>query len=214
MKNLKKIVCMLSVGVCSAGFASDLKHKEIAELESSLPAGLQINAEGEVVKVANKAMIDIHRPVGGTSIRYYSSAASPMHSIGGDYSYVSPGCRASVSGGISLDEAVDLPLDTKIVSFTAYGLDNNSTQAGSAILYTTNIATGDLDIYNSYSSGNTETPGRYSIGGFLDLDRTYNDSLFVRLSSNGTEIDICGYRIGFVPPDVASDIIFVDNFYR
>lgn len=215
MKHVTQLVSFIALGMVSNAGANGLTSDEILDIETNLPNGYQINRQGEIIDSQNKAMIDIDRPVGGTSIRYYSSAAAAMNQVStANYEYTSPGCRTGVSSGVSMDETVDLPLDSKIVSFTAYGTDNDNSASASAYLYSTAMGDGALSIVTSYSSGSTETPGDFSIGGYLDYDRLYNESFFVRLSSSSENIVLCGFRIGYVPPNVASDLIFVNNFYR
>ncbi|KAA3638317.1 MAG: hypothetical protein DWP95_12940 [Proteobacteria bacterium] len=215
MKNLIKVVGLIAVGTVSAGDSTHLKGKEILHVEVNTPAGLSVTNEGNVLNNSTKAMLDHERPVGGTSIRYYSSAASAMNLVGSsNYTYVSPGCREGTTGMTEMDEALDIPRGSKIVSFSAYGIDNDASSRAVAYIYQTDITTGTLSTNVSYTSGNTETPNRFNIGGFLDYTKEYHDNLWVRLWGTSNAITLCGFRIGYVPPNVADDVIFVHNFYR
>lgn len=215
MKNLIKIAGLIAIGSVSAADTENLQGHEILNIEANAPVGVAVNKKGELMSHSIKAMLDHERTVGGTSIRYYSSAASAMSDIDGvDYTYVSPGCRQGTSTGTNMDEALDIPRGAKIVSFNAYGTDNSNSSRAQAYIYQTDISTGGLSTLETYNSGDSETPNQFNIGGYLDYTKTYSDNLWVRLWGTSSDIILCGFRIGYVPPDVADDIIFVNNFYR
>lgn len=215
MKHLIKIVGLIATGSVSAGDTVNLQGKEILNIEINAPVGVGVTKGGQLIDNSTKAMLDHERPVGGTSIRYYSSAAAAMTSINSsDYSYASPGCRQATTTSTEMDEALDIPVGSKIVSFTAYGTDSDASSQASAYIYQTDISAGTLSTNKIYTSGTAAAPGNFSIGGFFDYTKAYGDNLWVRLWGNGPNIVLCGFRVGYVPPDVASDVIFVNNFYR
>jgi hypothetical protein len=192
-------------------------NDNILEIESNIPQGATVNRNGEIINISTKALIDEDRPVGGTSIRYYSSTASAMQPhIMSRKNYPGGGCSTAINGVLTLDEAIDLPEDTKIVSFSVLG--NDSSNAGKVNAYLSSVPSGGnyYNIITDSTGTNANQPGRFNIGGFLDHTvNSDNEGLLVRLNlSAETGIEVCGFRIGYVPPDVASDVIFVNNFYR
>lgn len=215
MNTIIQIIIMTILGFAISGqtaYAND----NILEAESNVPQGVTINRNGEILN-NTKALIDEDRPVGGTSIRYYSSTASAMQPhTKSRKNYSSGGCSTAINGALNLDESIDLPEDTKIISFTALGEDSNS--LGSVHAYLARVPSGGnyFDIIVDTTNPTSNQPGRFSLGGFLN--HTVNsdtEGLLVRLYvDEGAALEVCGFRIGYIPPDVASDVIFVNNFYR
>ncbi len=163
---------------------------------------------------ANKAMLDEGRPFGGTSIRYISSSALGMHPTAPSYSYSSnpfTGCRNSSSGLLEMVENLDVPDGSRLISVSVMGKDNDNGWLG----YTLRVDGQDIDNQASVgASGNS----LINIGAFIDFQMPYfsyqQQKVTMTLSQLGSDIDLCGYRIGYLPPDVADDVIFVNNFYR
>lgn len=216
MKNILKNMIFMSVAVVIPGHTADAGDN-ILDVESNIPQGVTINRNGEVLNISTKALIDEDRPVGGTSIRYYSSTASAMqpHLISRK-NYTGGGCSTATGGILNLDESIDLPEDSKIVSFSVLGNDTSSDGSVSAYLARVPNGANFFSVISVTTGDNTNQPGRFNIGGFLDytLDSD-NEGLLARINLNAeTGIEVCGFRIGYVPPDVASDIIFINNFYR
>lgn len=193
---------------------------------------ISVLAMGSLVAVAdnstgsNKALVDSSHGVGATSIRYLSYAASTMTSIrsGKSFSYGGGGCLRASSTNTYFDHKVDLPNGSKIVSISFNGLDNSNSEqfyvrffrypvhsnpgAYDNLLLANNITSG---------SGNADTPGRVNLGGFFNPPVTVSSAsaLVVRMrpgTDNNTEI--CNVKIGYIPPDVADDVIFASNFFR
>lgn len=165
------------------------------------------------VAASDKAMLDENRPAGGTSIRYISSAAAGMYPSDPGYSFESnvlTGCQFSNSGLLETTENVDIPDGSRLVSITAFGEDPNTGWFG----YTLKVD--GQDVVNQATSGSSV--GLQSIGEFFDFHIPYfsyqNQKVTVTLSQLGNGIELCGYRIGYIPPDVADDVIFTNNFYR
>lgn len=217
MKHSIKLSSLIACGVLLTG-GSVIASDDILSMEANAPHGVTVNRAGEIVQAQTKAMVDEDRPVGGTSIRYYSSSASGMQSLEhSNYKYNGAGCSSSVTGFMRKDEGIDLPDGTKIVSFTVLGFDNSATEYGNGSLARVDN-TGNYTTIASASSGVSSQPGRFSVGQFLDYTLTTSlsahEGTLVRLNFSDPVIEICGIRIGYVPPDVAHDVIFVNNFYR
>ncbi|MCX7545295.1 hypothetical protein [Marinicella gelatinilytica] len=215
MKHLIKIAGLMA---CSTVFAGDtvyLNSDDLLDMEANAPLGFEINRDGEIISDNTKTMVDENRPVGGTSIRYYSAVGSAMQSSSsGTYSYTYSGCKTPLAGTVQIDDAVDLPNGSKVVSFSAFGVDNSGTAQASSWLVERDNNTNTWTDLETHPSGGSAIPGRFSEGGFLDYTIGYSNPLVVRQRANDSDISLCGYRIGYVPPDVASDVIFVNNFYR
>lgn len=213
MKHSINIASLIACGVMLTGghvTASD----DILSKEANAPQGVKVNRAGNIVQAHTKTMIDENRPVGGTSIRYYSSTAAAMQTLShSNFDYSGAGCASSSSGFISKDEAIDLPDGSKIVSFTLLGYDFSTTESGSGSLAWVDN-TGGFTTIASASSGIVNQPGRFSVGDFVDHTLDYDQGTLVRLGITDPVIELCGFRIGYVPPDVADDVIFVNNFYR
>lgn len=163
---------------------------------------------------AGKSMIDEGRPVGGTSIRYISSSAAGMYPTDPSYSYEGnyfTGCRFSNSGLLELVDNIDLPDGSRLISISVMGEDMGQGWFG----YTLQVD--GQDITNQASSG-TLPNNLMTIGEYIDFQMPYfsyqQQKITLTLSHLGSGIKICGYRIGYLPPDVADDVIFVNNFYR
>ncbi|MFV0542768.1 MAG: hypothetical protein ACK5L8_03655 [Marinicella pacifica] len=213
MKHSIKLSSLIIYGVLLSG-GSSIADNDIASLETKAPQGVTLNRSGDIVQAQTKTMVDENRPVGGTSIRYYSSSAAGMQVLSGaSYEYKGAGCTAPTTFGISMDEAIDLPDGSKIVSFTVLGLDNSNTESGSGTLARVDNS-GNYTAIAYASSGNTEQPGRFSAGEFVDHSLSSGEGTLVRFYFSDPVIELCGFRIGYVPPDVADDVIFVNNFYR
>ncbi|GAA4816183.1 hypothetical protein GCM10011365_00990 [Marinicella pacifica] len=181
--------------------------KQAVRLIVMILISLQLSAE-------EKAMIDENRPFGGTSIRYISSSAAGMYPTDPGYTYQGnylSGCRYSNSGLLELVENIDIPDGSRIISVTAMGEDMSSGWFG----YTLQVD--GQDIANQASSG-TLAYNLMTIGEYIDFHMPYfsyqQQKVTMTLSQLGSSIKICGYRIGYLPPDVADDVIFVNNFYR
>jgi hypothetical protein len=213
MKNSIKISSLIACGLMFAG-GTTIAEENVLSMEAKAPPGVTLNRAGEIVPAHTKTMVDENRPVGGTSIRYYSSSAAGMQVLSGaSYEYKGAGCTAPTTFGISMDEAIDLPDGSKIVSFTVLGLDNSNTESGSGTLARVDNS-GNYTAIAYASSGNTEQPGRFSAGEFVDHSLSSGEGTLVRFYFSDPVIELCGFRIGYVPPDVADDVIFVNNFYR
>ncbi len=219
MKNLIRITGLITVCFAISVDTASAKNN-ILDIESNAPQGTTINRSGEIIDIIDlntKALIDEDRPVGGTSIRYYSSTASAMqaHNIN-TKNYLGGGCSSAIGGFLELDESIDLPEDTKIVSFTALGEDSSA--AGYASAYLARVPSGGnyFHIIGNSTGAYANQPGRFSIGGFLDHTvNSDSEGLLVRFGLDAeTGIEVCGFRIGYIPPDIAHDVIFVSNFYR
>lgn len=205
MKLLLTATLLLMGSTAYAGSSVPVNNYHDSYSEANVP---------EVTNANDKAFIDVNRPVGGTSIRYYSSTATAMQTVNQNgYKYTVSGCTSSKSGWREIDEALDLPNKSKIVSFTALGKDTSNNASGKAYLSKINGA-GNYTILKSYDSGTTNKPNRFNIGGYLNHTLSHNEGLLVRLAGATSDIELCGFRIGYVPPDVAGDVIFVTNFYR
>ena len=166
------------------------------------------------VGAEDKAMIDEGRPFGGTSIRYISSSAAGMYPTDPSYSYQGnyhSGCRYSNSGLLELVENIDIPDGSRIISVTAMGEDMSTGWFG----YTLQVD--GQDIANQASSGSLPY-NLMTMGEFIDFHMPYfsyqQQKVTMTLSQIGSGVQLCGYRIGYLPPDVADDVIFVNNFYR
>lgn len=213
MKHSIKLSSLIIYGVLLSG-GSSIADNDIASLETKAPQGVTLNRSGDIVQAQTKTMVDENRPVGGTSIRYYSSSAAAMQTITlTNYKYNGAGCASSVTGFMNKDEAIDLPDGSKIVSFTLLGYDNSVTESGSVTLARVDNS-GNYISFGFASSGAASQPGRFSVGDFVDHTLDVDEGALVRLSFSDPVIELCGIRIGYVPPDVADDVIFVNNFYR
>lgn len=175
----------------------------------------------DVESSQDKSLIDRTAISGGTSIRYQSYAASGMTQVfGSNYSYTGRGCIGNVSVYSGFDNVLDLPDKSRVVSATFLVNDNDSTQQTRGILFTGGPDfTEIINVATSY----VEVPGYTSIGGFLDftIDNGLGNEKFasIRLELSGTSdpnpnASVCGVRIGYISPDVASDVIFASNFFR
>ncbi len=170
----------------------------------------------------HKALIDDQNNLGGTSIRYSSYGATGMSYINaGDFDLgfeAINGCiRQTQASSFSLDAAIDLPHGTKIVSITFDVYDGNNGApliSGSLFEFNANSFT---TVFTTSVPSNTNN-GYIGIGGFLDdyrIDNINHNYIVARLSSNtNVESRLCGVRIGYVPANLADDVIFVNNFYR
>lgn len=220
MKNLIKIVGLLTCTILYADGSVIASSAKSLNTKENTTEGFKINSDDEIINHETKTLFDVNRPVGGTSIRYYSSTAIAMQTsqttIENGYVNASkfrPSCTRSLSESLSKDDALDLPSGSKIISLSAFGIDNNDHGYGVVQLSEINGA-GNYSIKAAYSSGIPHQPGRFNIGGFLDYTPGSYQGALVRLISSHPDIELCGFRIGYVPPDVANDVIFVTNFYR
>lgn len=178
--------------------------------ESEYPVGVKVNPEGEFA--ITKALIDLSAPFGGTSIRYQSYGATGMQNRDNvNVSYAGGGCMQL---GGRMDASVDLPSGARIISISYEVNDNSATGSAGGQTLVFDGAGGFLNLL-TLNTTIGDTLGYVSIGGFLDHTISPNENMVVRLNATSeTGVEICGVRIGFIPPSVASDVIFVHNFQR
>ncbi len=188
--------------------------------ESELPIGIKHNSDLNPV-LSNKALVDGSAGPTSTSIRYKNFAASGMKPINGpqtyDYSYSGGGCMKAVAPTdyLGIDEVIDLPIGSKIVSMTLLANPSSSTDSLRAILFAADAA-------NNFAFSNVATviisddsiPSYTEQGMFLDYTLLYNTVLTARLEQSGNTGEVCGVRIGYISYDVADDVIFSTNFFR
>jgi hypothetical protein len=213
MNKKKKLLFALSALVLGGNTLAS----EVAEYESSLPVGIyHFGDKG----MNDKSLVEVNYTAGGTSIRYMSYAASAMKTLGtGTYEkdYQGAGCVADsqdAAAGMNLDDTLDIPQGSKIVSVSFLTYDISNTRSTSGYLYAysggsaTTVATG--------TSGNTFDAGYVSTGGFYDHITDVNSLYGLRLSgpaANG-DLRLCGVRIGYIPEDLVDDVIYASNFFR
>lgn len=166
------------------------------------------------LRAKDKAMIDEGRPFGGTSIRYISSSAAGMYPTDPSYTYQGnyfSGCRFSNNGLLELVENIDIPDGSRILSVSAMGEDMSSGWFGFT------LQADGQDIANQASTGSLAND-LMTIGKFFDFHVPYfsyqQQKITLTLSQLGSNVKLCGYRIGYLPPDVADDVVFVSNFYH
>lgn len=164
-----------------------------------------------------KTLIDSSTGSGGTSIRYTSFAASGMSSVRSTqgYDYSGGGCLQAKDSNLFIDHSLDLPIGSRLVSVSYLMNDNSNTENLRGYLYTSPT----FSNFQSYETGVAAQPGIVSLGGFFDFTLSDNtEAITTRLmitdATGSSDSEICGLRIGFIPPDVASDVIFVNNFFR
>ena len=163
---------------------------------------------------SNKALVSLTPGSGGTSIRYSSYGATGMTSINSTArSNAGHGCMEA-SSLIEFDASIDLPDDSRIVSISFNVRDSSDTTSTSARLLSVDASGGFTDIGSYGNTGVTETPGYANLGSYLDYTTSQNEALLGRITLTGENTEACGIRIGYIPPSVASDVIFVNNFYR
>jgi len=181
--------------------------------ESEYPLGVKINDLGEIE--TTKALVDLEAGSGGTSIRYASFSASGMNNRNNaDANYSGGGCMNFNTTGW-LDASVDLPEGSRIVSISYLVEDNSATGQASGETLAVNGDGGFTSVLNTLDTDLSGTPGDINIGGFVDYTLDGFEGLSVRLSaSSSTDTEVCGVRVGYVAPSVASEVIFVSNFFR
>lgn len=195
---------VLTLGVC-------ITSSVMAEIEDSdlFTASQSANS--------SKALIDGSAGGGGTSIRYKSFAASGMKSIYGPsnaYNYSGGGCMKATAPTtyMGLDEVIDLPVGSRIVSLTLMTHPTSSTDTQTALIYTS--VGGVYSVVESVSVSDDSISGFVSEGVFLDHTLSYNVLTMARLEQSGNTAEVCGMRIGYISPDVASDVLFASNFFK
>lgn len=178
--------------------------------ESDFPVGVKINANGDMV--TERALIGLATP-SGTSIRYSSYGASGMTNIlNRSISYAGGGCMQSDTGGF-FDASIDLPNGARIISASFEVIDDNASENSNGRIISFDGEGNFITLFED-STINADTPGAVSLGGFFDFTLTINTAIIGRLSTSGTGTEVCGVRVGFIPPSIANDVIFVSNFYR
>ena len=187
-----------------------LQHATAAEAD--YPVGVKFDRNGQPVE-NTKSLVDITTGIGATSIRYAHYAASGMFNRDNStVSYGGGGCM-TFTAGAWLDVSVDIPDGSKIVGFTLFGNDNSA--SGSVSLEV--LALDGLGAFESVVSttGTTfpDTPGFFQQTFFVDYDIPFNRMVNARVNATaGTGNEACGVRVAYIPPSVASDVLFVDNF--
>ena len=170
----------------------------------------------EQATFSNKALIDGSAGVGGTSIRYKSFAASGMKALSQsfDYRYSGGGCMQAVAPTTyaGFDDMLDLPVDSKLVSMTLLTNPTSSSDIQTAIIYQS--LNGTFSTIGSVTVNDSGISNFTSEGIFLDHTLLYDGLTMARLEISGNDAEICGLRVGYVGPDVASDVLFVSNFYK
>ncbi len=213
MNKKKKLLFAISALV----LGGSTQATDMSEYELNLPVGsYQIDDKN----INNKSLVEVNYTAGGTSIRYVSFAASAMKTLGtGTYEkdYQAAGCvddNQDAASGMALDDYLDIPQGSKIVSASFLGYDVSNTQSFSGILY--DFSGGSASIVTSASSGSTFVGGDASPGGFTEYITDVNSLYGLRLSapsSNGA-LRLCGARIGYIPEDLVDDVIYASNFFR
>lgn len=213
MKNQNKLVFALGTLILGGNALAN----ETAEFESTLPQG-SYNAKYEA---SPKSLVELSHTAGATSIRYISFAASAMKTLGtGTYEkdYAGAGCvedSLDAASGMALDDFLDIPQGSRIVSASFLGYDTTSTDSYLGSLY--EFTNGTASTVLSGFSGTAFDGGYVSAGGYLSNYVTQSGSLYgVRLEaspSNGA-IELCGVRIGYIPENLVDDVIFASNFFR
>lgn len=167
---------------------------------------------------SSKALIDGSAGNGGTSIRYKSLAASGMQHSGSQassaYNYSGGGCMQATAPStyMPLDAVIDLPVGSRIVSMTLMTHPTSSTDTQNAMIYTA-----ENGVFNSIAFVTVQDDsisGFVNEGVFLDHTLTYDGITVARLEQFGNTAEVCGMRIGYISPDVASDVIFASNFFK
>ncbi len=115
--------------------------------------------------------------------------------------------------GTFFDAAVDLPDGARVVSITWQHIDSSATGNGSGELWSFDAA-GTVTLLASGNTGAVaDTPGSVSTTQFVDHTITLNENILVRIwGTNGSGVESCGVKVGYIPPVVATDVIYVDNF--
>lgn len=187
--------------------------------ESDLPIGVKHNENLEPVQTV-KALVDGSAGSGGTSIRYKNFAASGMKPIYGpqtyEFEYSGGGCMKAVAPTtyLGLDEIIDIPVGSKIVSMTFLANPTSSTDQLNGLLFTTD-ASGSFNTVAFESIQDAGISSHTSVGTFLDYTTEYDTMVMARIEqTSGNTAEICGIRIGYISYDVANDVIFSSNFYR
>ena len=164
----------------------------------------------------SKALIDGSAGPGGTSIRYKNLAASGMkaQTQSFNYGYSGGGCMKANAPAtyVAFDDMVDLPVGSKLVSLTLNTNPTSSTDTQSALLYQS--LNGVFSTIAFASVSDDSIAGHTSDGVFLDHTLVTDGIITARLEVSGNTAEICSMRIGYISPDVASDVIYASNFYR
>lgn len=183
-------------------------------LEADYPIGVKVNSDG--VQVGTKSLVDASIGIGGTSIRYVTYAASGMYNRNnGDINYSGAGCMDFDSGDW-LETSIEFPNGSRIISITLKGNDISDT--GYVSMEVLGLkGDGDFNdiVTSSINSGFAETPGYFSLTEYLDYSVQATESVSARITaSSGSGNEACAVKVGYIPPSVASDVIFVDNFHN
>ncbi|MCB1582429.1 MAG: hypothetical protein KDI92_05140 [Xanthomonadales bacterium] len=208
--DFKKTLTVIGLTITCGVMATD---------ESDLTVGVKYDKDLNPVHDV-KALIDSSADSGGTSIRYKNFAASGMKAIYGPqdytYEYSGGGCIKPNGGStyLGLDEIIDLPVDSKIVSMTFFANPTSSNDQLNGILYEA-TAQGIFNPITTVTIQDAGIASHTSDGVFLNYTTLYDTMLMARMEQrNGDTAELCGLRIGYITPDVASDVIFASNFFR
>jgi len=150
---------------------------------------------------------------GGKSIIYVSRALSSATSIysTGEYDYDNGGCIQNIGvGNLHLDTNLAIPGGSRIVSVTML-YKNNGGGSLSYDLYSSSGA-GQYNVVSTQSI--PATTGYNNVGEFFWLDVTPSQSYVIRANVFNDSGIPCVFRVGYIPAGLASDIIFVNNFFR
>ncbi len=164
----------------------------------------------------SKALIDGSAGPGGTSIRYKNLAASGMkaQTQSVNYSYSGGGCMKATAPStyVAFDDMVDLPVGSKLVSLTLNTNPTSSTDSQTAQIYQS--LDGSFSTLAFVTVNDDSIADHTSDGVFFDHTLLYDGLTMARLEVSGNTAEICSMRIGYISPDVASDVIYASNFYR
>ena len=198
-----------------------LTKKEIPLLIGLLLSISIVNAENITKPIAGEPdgveTRDINQKglgfAGGKSVIYVTRTLASSNSIYSDdiYSYNGGGCIQNTdAAAIYFDTNLAIPGGSRIVSVT--------------MLYE-NLGGGNLEyvLFNTEGGGEYNivsnktipaTTGYNNVGEFVWLDVTPSQSYLMRANINDSNGIPCLFRVGYIPADIASDVIFLNNFFR
>ena len=179
-------------------------------------ANLSDDEMASLATLNSKALIDGSAGSGSTSIRYKNLAASGMKAVtqSYNYEYSGGGCMKATAptGYVAFDDMVDLPVGSKLVSLTLMTNPTSSVDTQTAQIYQS--LNGVFSTIGSVSVSDAGISSHTSDGVFFDHTLVTDGITTARLEISGNTAEICAMRIGYISPDVASDVIYASNFYR
>lgn len=112
-----------------------------------------------------------------------------------------------------LDAVVDVPDESQLVTISMLANDSSATGNVQMEVLALN-GDGTFDSVVGTTSGDTPgTPGFFWDTHFVDYVVSFNQTVNARMTATaGANVEVCAIVVGYIPPSVASDVLFVDNF--